>query len=179
MFAAFRSRFFMPITKQKKEEILKELKDNLKKSQIVIFVNFHGLDVAAANELRGILRGLGAKYTVAKKTLTKIALKEMSFSGDAPELEGEIGIAFSESDPITAAKELQKFAKEKEIKLIGGVFENKYIDGNTVVMLANIPSREVLLAQFANVINSPVKGMVVTLNGVMKNFVSALSQIKK
>lgn len=171
----------MAITRQKKEEILENLKENLKKAKIVVFVNFHGLSVSLANELRKILRGMGVTYMVAKKTLIKKALETFGFSGEMPKLEGEIAIAVSDSDPIASAKALEQFAKKTKgkIKLAGGVFENKFIGSETVVMLANIPAREVLLGQLVNIINSPIQGLVVTLNGVMKNFLSVLSQIKK
>lgn len=167
------------ISKQKKEEILKDLQENLKKAKDVIFVNFHGLNVSATNELRKLLRNLKVKYLVAKKTLIKKAFDSINFAGDMPELEGEIALAFSSDDPIVLARELKQFAKNHKIKFLGGVFENKYIDSNTVIMLANIPPREVLLAQFVNIINSPIQGTVVTLNGIITKFVRILSEIKK
>ncbi len=168
----------MVVTKQKKEEILEKLKENLKKAKLVIFVNFHGLNVASAGELRKMLRKMEAGYSVAKKTLIKKAMEEIKFSGDMPGLEGEIGVAFSDNDSMETIKSLRDFAKKKNIKLIGGVFENKYIDDKTVIMLANIPPKEVLLAQFVNVINSPIQGVVVSLNEIMGNFVRVLNQIK-
>lgn len=168
----------MPITKQKKEEILEKLKENLKKAKMVIFVNFHGLNVASARDLRKMLKKMETSYSVAKKTLLKKALEEIKFSGNMPALEGEIGLAFSEKESLETVKALNDFAKKKNIKLAAGIFENKYIDDKTVIMLANIPPKEVLLAQFVNVINSPIQGLVVALNGIMRNFVSVLSQIK-
>lgn len=168
----------MALTKQKKQEILKDLEANLKKAKIVIFVNFHGLSVAASHKLRKLLREVGVRYLVAKKTLVKKALETMGFQDKAPELEGELAVAFSEQDPIASAKALEKFAKEnKTIKITGGVWENKYIDPEKVIMLANIPSREVLLGKLVYVINSPIQGMVGALSGITKNLVSVLNQI--
>ncbi len=172
--------FFMAVTRQKKEEVLKSLKEGFKKAKIVMFVNFHGLNVKAANELRKILRGLGVSYGVAKKTLIKKALEGFSFEGVLPNLEGEIAVAVSENDSLETIKAVENFAKKnKTLKFAGGIFENKYIEGKTVVMLANIPPREILLGQLVNIINSPVRGLVVTLNGVTRKLVSVLSQIKK
>jgi len=168
------------ITKQKKQEILKDLETNLKKAKIIIFINFHGLNVVTSHKLRKLLREIGVRYLVVKKTLAKKALEVVGFKGVMPNLEGELALAFSEQDPIISAKALEKFAKEnKTIKLIGGVWDNKYINSEEVVMLANIPSREILLGKLVYIINSPIRGMVVTLNGVIKNLVSVLSQIKK
>lgn len=169
----------MAITKQKKEKILKELKENLKDSQAVVFVNFHGLSVSSNNELRRMLRKIGTKYTVAKKTLIKKALEDFKFSGELPDLAGEIALAFSINDPLVPIKELKNFSRKTGIKLVGGIFENKFIDNKTVLEIADIPSREILLGQFVNVINSPIQGMVVALSGITRNFVSVLNQIKK
>ncbi len=173
-------RFFiiMAITKEKKEEILKNLQENMEAAKVIIFVNFHGLNVAAATELRDILRKTGAKYLIAKKTLLRRALESFGLEGEIPELEGEVAAAFSEGDPAACAKELKNFAKKNSIKLLGGVFENKVVGKETIVMLANIPSREVLLGQLVNVINSPIQGLVGTLNGVTRNFVGVLNEIK-
>lgn len=169
----------MPITKQKKEEILKGLQEKLKGAKIIIFVNFHGLNVSRASELRVILRNIGSEYTVAKKTLIKKALSQFGFEGEIPSLDGEAAMAFSESDPIGPARELNSFAKKNNIKILGGVFENKFIGSETVVMLANIPPREILLGQFANVINSPIQGVVGVLQGILRNFVGVLSEAQK
>ena len=69
VFAAFMGRFFMAITRQKKEEILKNLEEDIKQANIIVFVNFHGLSVLGAMELRRILKQISAKYIVAKKTI--------------------------------------------------------------------------------------------------------------
>jgi len=168
------------ITKQKKQEILKDLENNFKKAKLVVFVNFHGLNVSASAELRKLLREIGVKYLVAKKTLIKKALESFGFSGELPKLEGEISLALSEGDPLAPAKTLEQFAKKnKTIKLLGGVWDNKYINSETMMTLANIPSREVLLGQLVNVINSPIQGLVVTLNGITQKFVRVLSEISK
>jgi len=168
----------MAITKQKKEEILKSLQDNMKTAKVIIFINFHGLNVASANELRRILRNAGAGFMVAKKTLIRLALKNFGLEGEIPALEGEVAMAFSGEDPAVCAKELKNFAKKNGIKLLGGVLENKIIGKEAIIMLANIPPREVLLGQFINVINSPIQGLVGTLNGVTRNFVGVLNEIK-
>lgn len=168
----------MAITRQKKEETIKDLKEKLKKSQVIIFANFHRLNVSAVSDLRRKLKEIGAGYKVAKKTLIKKTMEDFGFEGGFPDLEGEIAVVFSDSDPIAPAKLIKDFSKKNSIKLAAGVFENKYIDGNTVIMLANIPPREVLLGQLANVINSPIQGLVVALNGIIGNCVRVLNQIK-
>lgn len=157
----------MTATKQEKEKIIKDLGKNLKEAKIIIFVNFHGLNVALASNLRKLLRGLGIKYFVAKKTLVKKALAARNFQGEMPKLEGEVSLAFSEGEPIEPARMLAQFAKKnKVLKLIGGIFENKYIGPEKVAALASIPRREILLAQLVNIINSPIQGIVVALDKI-------------
>ncbi len=168
------------ITKDQKQEILKDLEAGFKKAKVIIFVNFHGLSVSASTKLRKLLREIDVKYTVAKKTLIKRALGAINPSGEMPKLDGEIAIAFSENDPIAPAKALDKFAKEnKMVTFAGGIYENGYIGPGLVTELASIPSREILLGKLIYVISSSQRGLVVTLNGVIRNLVGVLSQIKK
>lgn len=148
---------------------------------MLVFVNFHGLNTAASRKLRVLMSQSAAKYKVAKKTLIRKALEKTGISGILPDLQGEIGIIFSSGETlIDIAKNLVKFIKEhKNLAIVGGMLENRFIGPKMVTELSAIPSREVLLAKLVYVINAPCQGLVVTLNGVMRKFVSALSQIKK
>ena len=171
----------MPITKQKKEEIIKDLHSKLEKSLISVFVNFHGLGVKDVSELRNGLRKEGIDYKVAKKTLINRALDGFGFNGEKPLLEGELALVLGYDDAVAPVRNLFSFIKKhkEKIKILGGVFEKAYIDKSVVSALAVIPPREALLSQLVNVINSPVQGMVGALSGVMRSFVGVLSQIKK
>lgn len=159
----------MATTKQQKSEAINSLKKDIKDSNIVMFVNFHGLNVKLASELRKSLRKIGAGYTVAKKTLVKKALESLGYEGELPNLEGEVAMAYGSTDPLASAKEVHQFAKKnKFLKILGGIFESKYVGAERIVALASIPSREVLLAQFVQIINSPRKGVVVALSEIAK-----------
>ncbi len=169
----------MAVSKVKKESILKDLGEQFKKSPFVIFLNFHGLNTAATAKLRSLARQSNARYQVAKKTLIRKAFGIFNFSGDEPGLEGEIGVIFGPAEKITEiAKNLVKFIKEhKELSVNGGIFENSFVGPKIVSEFAVIPSREELLAKLVYIINAPCRGLVVTLNGAMRKFVSVLSQI--
>ncbi|RJQ31307.1 50S ribosomal protein L10 [Candidatus Parcubacteria bacterium] len=157
------------ITKQQKNEIIKDLKDGLKNVSIAMFVNFHGLNVKMVSDLRRLLRQTGSKYFVTRKTLMKKALEGSNFAGEMPNLEGETAIVYSEGDPLSSASVLNNFIKKnKVLKILGGIFENQFIGTDKVVALASIPSREVLLAQMLYVINSPKRGLVVALSEIAK-----------
>lgn len=168
----------MALTRQKKEEIIKSITDGVKNAASVVFVKFHGLSVADANEMRRSLREKDVKYSVVKKTLLKRVLSNVSVLGDMPTLEGEIAIAYS-TDGVEPAKEISRFQKKfkEAIDMIGGILENRYLTQEEIRALAAIPSRQTLLAQLAMVMYSPVTQTVRTLNEVNRSFVSVLHQI--
>ncbi len=169
----------MPLTKEKKEQVLSELKEQTKNSSVVVFVNFHGLGTSLSSEVRNIMRGVEAKYFVAKKTLIKKALKEFGFSGDLPELKGEVALVFGRGDVTLSIKPLADFSKKhEEISLLGGIVDESFVGEDVIKVLASLPTREVLLSQFVNVINAPRQGLVGVLSGVQRNFINVLSQIK-
>ncbi|MEX0917227.1 MAG: 50S ribosomal protein L10 [Candidatus Paceibacterota bacterium] len=157
----------MAVTKEKKKEVLSKLEDILKSSTSVVFVNFHGLEVSPSNEMRNSLREEKVGYVVAKKTLVKRALEGVAPEGEMPELEGELALAYGD-EPTVPAQKVQSFAKKYKdsLSIIGGIFEGTYKSKEEMVEIASIPSLNVLRGQFANVINSPIQGLVVALGQV-------------
>ena len=157
----------MAISKDKKGEILSKLKKIAKESASLVLVNFHGLPVSESGEIRRELRKNGVGFVVAKKTLTKKALADAGFSGELPPLPGEIGLVYG-SDPIEGARGVYEFQKklDKKIQIIGGVFESKFMSLDAMTSLAQIPSLKTLQAQFVNVINSPIQGLVIGLKAI-------------
>ncbi|MDD5318765.1 MAG: 50S ribosomal protein L10 [Candidatus Pacebacteria bacterium] len=157
----------MPISKTQKNEIFAKVKDALSKSQSAVFVNFHGLPVADSTNLRKNLRGNGVSFMVAKKTITKKALAEQKLEGEMPSLDGELAIAYGD-DLIAPAREVYDFQKKFEGKLaiLGGIFEGKYMSKEEMTSIAAIPPLKVLRAQFVNLINSPLQGLVIALNAI-------------
>lgn len=162
----------MAITKQKKTEIVSKLKDIFAKSSSVMFVQFHKLTVLNAQILRRKLREAGAGYFVAKKTLIRKSLEGCAVQGALPPLDGEVAVAYLEKgDDLTApAREIFGLEKklEKAIKLIGGIFEGKFIGPKDALSLAMIPPRQTLYAQFTNLVNSPIQRLVVGLDQIAK-----------
>ena len=170
----------MSITRQKKETILKDLAEQIKKAQMIIFVNFHGLNTAATRKLRNLIRLSAGKYQVAKKTLIKKALEKLDVSGIIPSLQGEIGVITGGDDVTALTKNLVKFIKEhKELVISGGILENNFIGPKMVSELATIPSREILLAKLAYTLNSPARRLVGAMGGDLRKFVMILSQISR
>lgn len=153
----------MAITKEKKQEILSKLKDIAGKESVV-FVNFHGIPVEETVQIRDKFRESDVSYFVAKKTLIRKAFGETSIEGELPELNGELALAYGD-DPTSAGREVFAFQKKyaESFSILGGVFENKYLDKVKMEEIAQIPSIEILRGMFVNVINSPIQGFVMTL----------------
>ena len=157
----------MAIKKDKKIEILKDLKKIVKDSQSLVFVNFKGLSVSLAGELREVLKNAGVKYLVAKKTLTKMALVDSKTSGEIPELPGEIALAFGD-DLLAPAREIEEFSRRNPGKLtiLGGIFEGKYKNQSEMMQIATIPTLPILQGKFVNIINSPIQRFAIALKQI-------------
>lgn len=155
------------LLKSKKVELIKNLEKEIKGSQSLVFVNFHGLKVADETVLRRELRDKEVGYRVSRKTLLKRALAGKA-EGEIPELSGEVSIAYSAVDTTAPAREVYNFQKTHKglLNILGGIFEGKFVDGARMQEIAMIPSREVLYAQFVNLINTPIQQLVVALDQV-------------
>ena len=160
----------MAITKQKKGEISAKLADIIGKASSVVFVRFNKLSVADTSAVRRQLKEEGVGYYVAKKTLIKRALADKGVAGEEPAMEGEIAIAYSESDPTAAARLIHLASKKYKdaLKIAGGVFDNAFADAAKMTAIATIPSLPVLRGMFVNVINSPRQGFVMALDQIAK-----------
>lgn len=157
------------LLKSKKVDLIKKLEEEIKESQSLVFVNFHGLKVADETVLRRELRDKEVGYKVSRKTLLKRALAGKA-EGEIPELGGEVAIAFSSKDSIAPAREVYNFQKTHKglLNILGGIFEGKFVDGVKMQEIAMIPSREVLYAQFVNLINSPIQRLATVLDQIAK-----------
>ncbi len=170
----------MAKTKQQKEDFVSWLEERLPKSKSVIFTNFDGLNVKSTSELRKLLRAEGIEYTVAKKSLMKVAFKKTGFESiDVKSITGSVGMALGYGDEVAPAKVLATFAKANpELKLVAGIYEGKLISAQEVKQLASLPSKGELLSKLVWLLNYPASGLVNVLAGNMKNLLYALSAIK-
>ena len=119
--------------------------------------------------MRRELRKAQVGYMVAKKTLAKRAFDEAKIAGTIPTIVGETAMAFS-SDLIAPAREVYNFQKKfkDNISIAGGIFDGKYMSKDEMVAIAAIPSQQTLYAQFVNIINSPIQGLVMALDAIAK-----------
>jgi len=159
----------MAVSKAKKVEVVDKLKNAFKTAKSLVFVNFKGLTVGHTTDLRRALKGENVSYTVAKKTLANIALDNEKFEGEKPTLEGELALAWGE-DLIAPARGIYSFQKKfpENLKILGGVFEGKYLGANEMLEIAKIPGFDVLRGKFVNIINSPIQRFVISLSLIAK-----------
>jgi large subunit ribosomal protein L10 len=132
-----------------KEAAVAELTEDFKSANATYLTEYRGLTVTSMKELR---RSLGAdtKYSVVKNTLTKIAAKNAGVDISDDLLVGPSALAFIKGDPIDAARNLKNFQKENPLLVVkGGIYEGKFVTTAEIMQLADLESREVLLAKLA------------------------------
>lgn len=163
-----------------KREQVAQLKDELKKIDTIFLCNFKGMTVAKDTNLRRDLRQQGASYRVVKNTLLKLAFADTDFAQLNDQLVGNTAVAYHDEDIIGLAKLIAKAAKDHEkFEFKAGVVQGKVIDVAELDTLANLPSREELVAKLMFVMNYPVQGFATALNGIIRNFAVVLDQVKQ
>jgi large subunit ribosomal protein L10 len=157
---------------QAKAAVIDEITERFQNSSAAVLTEYRGLTVAQLTQLRRSL-GEGSSYAVVKNTLTKRAADSVGFSDLAPLLTGPTAIAFIEGDPVEAAKAIRDFAKAHPMLVVkGGVVEGRTVDAGEVTRLADVESREVLLAKLAGA----MKGNLTKAAGL---FQAPLSQVAR
>jgi len=170
----------LPITRQQKEQMLEMLKEKINSSQLVVFANYQGLNVDAMTKLRRKMRESGSEIKVAKNTIAKLAAKELGLEEINPYLEGPTAFAFGFEDPVAPAKALNSFAKEyKQLEIKGGILEGRVVDAKKIAALADLPTREVLLAKVLGGMQAPMYGFAGALQGLLRNLVYVLDAVRE
>lgn len=168
------------MARPEKEATVAELKSKLVAAQAVVLTDYRGLTVKKITELRRRLRQAGVEYRVAKNTLTSLAAREANLADLDQYLSGPTALAFGETDPVAPAKVLVDFAKEnKELTIKGGVLDGRVIGADQIKALADLPSREVLLARVLGGMQAPLVGMASVLSGTLRGFVYALDAYRR
>jgi len=170
----------MPLTKTQKQKILEELKEKIARQKAMIFVDFTGLKVKDLSNLRKKIKMVGDEIKVAKKTLLELALKSAKLETEIKKIPGEIAVVFGYKDEVSPAKTVYQFSKENQnLKILGGFLENKFREAQDFVTLAQLPTREELLAKLVGSISAPASNFVSVLQANIKGLIYALSAIKK
>jgi large subunit ribosomal protein L10 len=170
----------MALTREQKQKILEDLKEKIARQKAMIFVDFTGLKVKDLSDLRKRLKTTDNELKVVKKTLLNSVLKEKGFKTEVKELKGEIAVVFGFREGLSPSKIIYQFGEENpNLKILGGFFENKLREAEEIITLAQLPSKEELLAKLTGTIFAPVSNLVNVLQGNIKGLIYALSGIKK
>lgn len=163
-----------------KVAVIKELSEKLKKAEAIIFTDFKGLKVEALTHLRKQLREKDMEYKVIKNTLIKLALKDTTFEHIKGEIAGSNALAFCYTDPVVLAQVLIDFRKKNEpFKIKKGILSGKVLDANEIQVLAQLPTREILLAQLLGAIEAVPRGFVRLLYNILVQLLYVLNAIKR
>ncbi len=172
-------------TKIQKQEKVQEFERYLKDQQGMVFVDVQGIKVKEISQLRHSLKLLGAKLTVIKKTLFQKALKEASLPSQAgkefslKDFQGQIAAIFAFEDLLPALKEAKIFSKKQHMfQVKGGYFEGEFRSAMRMLEIADIPSRQELLAGLVRSLASPISKLTYVLQGNMKGLLRVLAKAK-
>ncbi|WP_374048463.1 50S ribosomal protein L10 [uncultured Megasphaera sp.] len=161
--------------------VVNEMKEKLQSAQGAVLVGFTGLSVADVTKLRRKFREGNVEYKVIKNTLTRIAANEVGYEGLSEFLEGPTALAYSTEDAVAPAKILKEFIKETKTEALTvkvGICDGQVIDAAGVEALANLPSREELLAKLVGSMQAPISGLVNVLQGNIRNMVYVLDAVR-
>jgi len=153
--------------KQQKQVIIDEIKAKLENAQAAVVIDYMGITVAQADAMRKTLREANVDYTVYKNTLIKRAIEGTEFAPLAEVLDGPSALAISTEDATAPARVLNGIMKDfKKMEFKAGVVEGTYYDKAGIEAVADIPSRDELIAKFMGSIQSPVSKFVRTLAAI-------------
>ncbi|MBF7096002.1 50S ribosomal protein L10 [Alkalibacter sp. M17DMB] len=165
--------------KDLKAEVVKEIAEKMQNAQSMILVDYRGLNVEELNEFRSLARKESVDYKVYKNTMMRFAAKETGNEGLMDYLTGPTAVAFSNDDPVAAAKVVTEFAKKhKAMELKGGLVGGKVISIDEIKDLADLPPKEVLVAQVLGGLNAPIAGFVGVLQANISGLARALEQVR-
>ncbi len=167
----------MPNTKNINQ--VEQLTDKLSKAKAVYFTEYHGLNVEDITKLRREFSKVDVEFKVAKNTLIKLAADNNKLKGLDPYLSGSTAIAISYEDPTGPARVLKAFKKEHELPEIKGIiFEGEVLDGKEFKRIADLPTKDQLLAMLASSLSSPMTQLALTLKSSMTDLGNVLSNLK-
>ncbi|MCD6540537.1 50S ribosomal protein L10 [Candidatus Bipolaricaulota bacterium] len=166
--------------KPEKVAQVQALKEKLSKAQGVVLVEYLGIPAPEMVELREFMKEKGLEFRVIKNTLTRIAAEELGLNDLARYLRGPNAIVIGYDDPTVpfrAVRESRKKFPQLEVKV--GIFEGEILPPEEADKIAELPSREELLARLAGAVAGPIRGLAVVLAGILRKLAVALSEVQK
>lgn len=170
----------MAKSKDQKSQLLEKYKAVLVENTGYIMVDSDKLDSKTLSELKKQLKEVGASFSVVKNTVFKIALQETNQPIETQDFEGSTAVIAFNEDPAGAAKLVKKIQKDRELLSPRyGIVEGKYINNSKIMELADIPSKEVLIAKLLGSMNAPLSGFMNAVTGNVKGFTRILQTLSE
>jgi len=169
------------MNKNEKAELIAEAKELIQNASAVYLTDYSKINVSDISEIRNQFRKDGVKYRVFKNTLFKRALVESGkFEKLADHLEGMTGFAFASTNPVAPAKIIKKYNDtSQKFPLKACYIETQYYDGNKLKELAELPTKEEVIAGILGSLNSPASGIVGSISAVIRDLVSVIDEVSK
>lgn len=169
------------ITKKEKQELIDQLADKLSRQKSVVFSDYTGLTVNQLQELRSQLRENQIDYKVAKKTLIDLALDKAGFKNvKVKDMPGQVGLVIGYEDEVLPAKLTYDFSKKNEsLKIVAGLVNGEYMESESIISLAKLPSKQELLAKLVGSFASPLSGLANALQWNTRKLVYSLNALKE
>jgi large subunit ribosomal protein L10 len=166
------------MNREQKAAAVADIAESIKEADAVFAVDYRGISVPQAAELRTRLRDVDATFRVVKNSLTERAVDEVGADTLKVLLEGPTALTFVRGDAALAAKALQTFRRETDrLEFKGGLLGAEALDSEQILALARLPARDVLYGQLVGVVASPITGLVRTLNALIAGLALQLGQI--
>jgi large subunit ribosomal protein L10 len=166
------------MVKQYKVDEVSSMVEQLKDKGNIILTNYSGIRVKDLGKLRKTLRSKNADYRVVKNTLFKRALKEVGVEGLDEYLKGPVAVAFAKDDVGEVAKALKDFAKDVEkFSYSAGYLDSVLYNQDQIKKIADLPPKEVVLAQVMGMINAPARGIAVGMNQIMASLARGIKAV--
>ena len=167
---------------QIKLDTVEKSTDRLKEASGIYFASYTGMNVNQATEFRKLCRETNVDYSITKNTLIKIAAKNAGYEDQFDDMiKGQIAIATSIEDPVAPARIIKKFNKKNNdiLKVVGVFVEGNLYDSDKYEVLAKLPTREELIAQFASILSQPMTKLAGVLNAMMTKLAGTLTSLKE
>ena len=166
------------MNREEKSATIQEIAAQIEGAEAIFAVDYRGISVPQAAELRGKLRETDSSFRVVKNRLTKLAAQQAGEERLADLLTGPTALTFVRGDTAAAAKAITTFNKEHDVLTYkGGLMGETVLDDAAFKSIARLPTREVLVGQFAGLVASPLTGIVRGLNGLIQGLATQLGQI--
>ena len=167
-------------TREQKATEVSELSEQIGKASNAFLIDFKGITVPQVTELRKQVRQANSGYVVVKNTLALIALKDSPIINMKEQFTGPTAIAFNATDAVVLAKALTKFAKDvPAVAFKGALLNGQVVPASEIQNIANLPSREELVAKLLYMLQAPIRGLAVVLQANIRNLAVVIDQIAK